>query len=343
MAACGGNSGDWFGHRLIRVIAIAVLLAANCGPALADDSVEQNEEQPVPRVDQKSATEPAVGERARASKTVAQPLDLNPRPLGTARTPTQKTAAAAQGHSGEASPQTTRAGWWSNPILRTLASLGTVLSVIGVLAVVARKLKAKGLLAHAPGGSGGAPAGILEVLGRYPIARGQTLMLLKVDQRILLIGQTLPKLRGGAGSMQTLCEISAPEEVASILIKAQDNAGASASAKFQAMLRDFDAQHLEDDDAPAASNTSKGRPRQTDSEHRSDRRADDQPNLRFPHVDPLADARTVERRPAPAEAPAHRAAASEAYSAAASGASTSNDSYHQIRDRLSALRGEAHR
>ena len=86
-------------------------------------------------------------------------------------------------------------------------------------------------------------SGVLSVLGRYPVARGTTLVLFRLDRRVLLVSQT--KLTGlsrfgSTTTMQTLCEITDPAEVASILAKTGDASGPSASiaARFEAELEE---------------------------------------------------------------------------------------------------------
>jgi hypothetical protein len=59
---------------------------------------------------------------------------------------------------------------------------------------------------------GGRPSGVLEVLARYPAARGQQLVLLKLADRVVLLHQT----RTG---MTALSEVSAPDEVAALLAR----------------------------------------------------------------------------------------------------------------------------
>jgi hypothetical protein len=63
-------------------------------------------------------------------------------------------------------------------------------------------------------------------------------VLLKVDRRVLLISQSSTRT-GGVG-MQTLCEITDPEEVASILIKTRDDEEASKAKTFEKILRESD-------------------------------------------------------------------------------------------------------
>jgi flagellar biogenesis protein FliO len=122
---------------------------------------------------------------------------------------------------------------------------GMILPLAGVLAMIAacgyafRVASAKsGGLMGAMGAGGRAPSGVLSVLGRYPVSRGSTLVLLKVDRRVLLISQSSSRT-GGVG-MQTLCEITDPEEVASILIKTRDDEEASKAKTFEKILRESD-------------------------------------------------------------------------------------------------------
>lgn len=123
---------------------------------------------------------------------------------------------------------------------RTVLALGFVvgLAVAGG-AVVKRAARAQGGLAAAMGAGGSAPSGILEVLGRYPIARGQKLLLLRVDRRVLLLSHVAPGRASRGGGLTTLCEITGAEEVASILMQARDAEGESLSAKFRAMLAGY--------------------------------------------------------------------------------------------------------
>lgn len=85
-------------------------------------------------------------------------------------------------------------------------SLAGVILLIFVLRAVIRK-------AHASRNKGGlfsrgkSPSGVASILARYPVGRGQQVVLLGVGKRILVVHQA-------SGSMQTLSEITDPEEVA---------------------------------------------------------------------------------------------------------------------------------
>lgn len=117
---------------------------------------------------------------------------------------------------------------------RTLIVLGGIIVVIvGFAAGVRLIARRHGGIAGACGPGGRAPAGVLSVLGRYPIARGQSLLLLQLDRRVVLVGQTVG--RGGA-RLATLAELSDPEDVASILVKTRDEAGESVARKFRDII-----------------------------------------------------------------------------------------------------------
>lgn len=146
----------------------------------------------------------------------------------------------------------------SGGLLEMALPLAVVLGVILLVAWLARAVMSKGsTLVAALGPGGKAPAGVIEILGRYPIARGQMLVLVKLDRRVLLLGHTSAGrgLRGGAGAapgggFATLCDIDDPEQVASILWKVQEASGESSAQRFNDLLRGHDAD--EPEPAPAA-------------------------------------------------------------------------------------------
>lgn len=120
--------------------------------------------------------------------------------------------------------------------VRTTLSLGLVLTlVLGGAWAVRMLARVGGGLRAALGPGGKAPAGVLEVLGRYPIARGSSLVLLKLDRRVLLLAQS-PAGRFGGCTFTTLCDISNPEEVASLLVRTRDAEGESLAAQFRSLM-----------------------------------------------------------------------------------------------------------
>lgn len=178
-----------------------------------------------------------------ASPTTSGVVDLNPRPLGTPRTPSQASESARSPIDRSNAAPVGAPSWTSSPIVRTSAALGLVLVLIFVLAAVARRASRAGSPLAGAFGSARAPSGILEVLARYPLGRGQVLVLLKIDRRILLLSQSTGRIRSGGGGLSTLSEISDPDDVASILLKIQQSEGDSSADRFRHLLDRFDRQH----------------------------------------------------------------------------------------------------
>ncbi|MFZ4574074.1 MAG: hypothetical protein ACOYN0_06730 [Phycisphaerales bacterium] len=116
--------------------------------------------------------------------------------------------------------------------------LVAVLGLVGVCAYAFRIAAAKGGgLLGALGAGGRAPSGVLAVLGRYPVGGGSTLVLLKMDKRVLLLCQSSGRGAGGA-AMTTLCEVTDPEEVASLVMKTREQEGTAGA--FERTLRESD-------------------------------------------------------------------------------------------------------
>lgn len=189
-----------------------------------------------------AAAEP-LGPELPTPTTAVQPTNVAERisnkdamPLGRPRSESEQATQAAASSRESTSPLTDPGN------LTTLGSLLLVLALIGATAWVVKRASRNGTLMSALGAGGRAPAGILEVLGRYPISAGCTLVMLKVDRRILLLaqsgsGRSIFGARSAApASMQVLSEITDPEDVASILMKVQDDESRAANERFQGLL-----------------------------------------------------------------------------------------------------------
>ncbi|MCL4220547.1 MAG: hypothetical protein KJZ65_04170 [Phycisphaerales bacterium] len=127
-------------------------------------------------------------------------------------------------------------------VARTLGAMVGVVGLVLACAFAWRSLAQKrgGLIATL-GPAGRAPSGVIEVLARYPVARTQKLVLLRVGRRIVLACQS-GSVRGGAGSMSTLAEFSDPDDVAALLrsVREADNTGSQ--AEFREALRSLERQ-----------------------------------------------------------------------------------------------------
>lgn len=125
---------------------------------------------------------------------------------------------------------------------RTLGAMAGVVGLAFACAFGWRWLAQKrgGLIASL-GPAGRAPSGVIEVLARYPVARTQKLVLLRVGRRVVLTCQS-GSVRGGAGSMSTLAEFSDADEVAALLraVRQTDNTGSQ--AEFRDALRSLERQ-----------------------------------------------------------------------------------------------------
>ncbi len=126
---------------------------------------------------------------------------------------------------------------------------GLVLSTllpVALLAVVAVALR--GVLARGAGRAS-RPSGVLEILARYPVGRGQSVALLRVGRRVVVVHQA-------DRSMTTLCETSDPDEVADLVARSRD-AGRDSFARLLARRRDavdpFEGAETVDLTAPSAS------------------------------------------------------------------------------------------
>ena len=123
---------------------------------------------------------------------------------------------------------------------RTVLSLAGVLLVIFALAHIAKRVaKSSGSLTSKLGAGGEAPSGLVEVLGRYPLAPKLTLVVMRFDRRILLLEHAHGSRgrRSTSGSMRTLSELTDPEDVASVIRKVQGASPESHAKQFERTLR----------------------------------------------------------------------------------------------------------
>ncbi len=186
---------------LILVLALSSACAAQLGPALPD-------------------TKTTTADASHAEQSPSEVRRLVPR------------GPEARGAGDAGTPKSDPR---ASSILGTLIPLIAVVSLILAAAWVVRRLaRGSGSLAACMGAGGRSPAGVLEVLGRYPIGRGASLVLLRLDKRVLLLSQ-FAGVRGSSG-MATLADINDPEEVASLLLRTREQEGESLSARFQSIL-----------------------------------------------------------------------------------------------------------
>ena len=204
-------------------ILLACVIA--CAPAAAGDS---------------AVPPPALTTKQESGETLLLPRTAQREslPLGRSRD-----AAAAGLSEGGASAAGESLVFW----VRTAFALVVVIALIFICRATASTLaRRSGGLGAALGAGGKSPSGVLEVLGRYPVSRGHSLVLLRCDRRVLLLGQS-------AQGFRTLCDITDADDIASILIKTRDEEGASMSSRFEHLVRGLsrDPSVLNDETGPA--------------------------------------------------------------------------------------------
>ncbi len=133
--------------------------------------------------------------------------------------------------SGEASDESFLARFdpRQNEFLRIIVAMVVVIGLLILLRFILQKTSS-GLV------GGGRPSGVLEILARYPVARGQQLILLKLGRRIILTHQT-------STGMATISEVSDSDEVAGLLTRIEAGTREKAGSKFRSMLSGFEEEH----------------------------------------------------------------------------------------------------
>ncbi len=124
-----------------------------------------------------------------------------------------------------AAPSTTAASFRRDPVpwyRHGAISLGLVLAVIAGIALLLRRLVPA---VRTMNGSA------IEVLGRNHLSPKQSLALVRVGRRVLLIGVTAERLN-------TLCEVDDAEEVADLLVRAPSGRRSDQPAGFDKMLNE---------------------------------------------------------------------------------------------------------
>lgn len=188
--------------------------------------------------EQVASTEPAMDTTTPVSHSLQDDLRASETLPPLEQGQPERLIGASEAHQESSGFGSIDKGW-----VQTAAALGGVLLLImGLSQLFKRLARSQGGLVGQIGAGGSAPTGILEVIGRYPLGTGMTLVVLKFDRRVLLVansGATRGKHARGA-TMQTLCELSDPEDVASILLKARSASGESIAQSFERALQEAD-------------------------------------------------------------------------------------------------------
>lgn len=163
----------------------------------------------------------AIAALAIAAAAVALPADPPTRPIAPpATSPLAATVGAADDESESHAhrPIAPPGGSTFYDAAKTGAALITVL---GLMLLLKRVLKRVG------DPSARRPSGVVQVLARFPLAKGQQILLLEVGRRVLCVHQ-------GGGAAATLCAFDDLTEIADL--KARIEAGSPERAAFEREL-----------------------------------------------------------------------------------------------------------
>jgi len=111
-------------------------------------------------------------------------------------------------------------------VARVIAATG------GVIVTIFLTLKTLQRLAPGSSARVRGPSGIIDVLARYPVARGQQLVLLSLGRRILLVHQS-------GSTMSPLAELTDEAEAASLRARLEADERERRGQGFSAALRGF--------------------------------------------------------------------------------------------------------
>ena len=197
-------------HTTLTAVGLAMLLlagpvqpaGAQSAPLGANESVGADL---APAVDsgQGGAALPAANEGGAALRAANGGSEIRPASSEAAPLGQPNGLLSARPAAREAKRGLTALDPRTNEITRVLGALAVVLGLLfGLRAVVRRSRWALA--------SGGRPSGVVEILARYPVARGQQLILLKLARRVLLVHRS-------GSTMTTLSEVADPDEVAALL------------------------------------------------------------------------------------------------------------------------------
>ncbi len=202
----------------MRALIATLILALSDAPSQAADDPSTTPRLPSPAAAQvnsaMSIAEPVAAAAAAApAQDAPEERLLGPRP-------------ELAGRGSAATPAAARAAWGigAGEIVRVVTALAAVVGLLLGARIFLRRL----------GGTlrgGGRPGGVMNILGRYPLARGQHLLLLRLGAgRVLLVHQS-------KSAMTTLADVIDPDEVARLVARIEAGAARPAVAgRFQALL-----------------------------------------------------------------------------------------------------------
>jgi len=177
---------------------------------------------------------PPTVRQASAGRPLGKASANDPAAASTA-TSAADTAANAAGDRSLASGSETSSAFMGQ-VVPTALALGAVIGVIFTARALVKRFGDRL-------GGGKRPSGVVEVLARYPFARGHHIVLIKVGRRILVTHQS-------AQGITTLSEFTSHAEVADLMARCEAGARGTDQFTFDSLLRssdrEFDAPVLAD-------------------------------------------------------------------------------------------------
>jgi flagellar biogenesis protein FliO len=181
------------------------------------------------------------------TRRVARPVADETRAAGVSGDASQRTASAlsrstargAGAGDGSLAAGADSGSTLMDQVVPTALALGGTIAAIFLMRFVVKRFG--GSIGGNIGGAFGKakrPSGVVEVLARYPFARGHHIVLIKVGRRVLVTHQS-------AQGIQTLSEFSSPGEVADLIARCEAGARGTDQFSFDSLLRandrEFDA------------------------------------------------------------------------------------------------------
>ncbi len=205
--------------------AITLTAVAAVGPLHADDVAAEWANAPVTlnATSEAPAVAPAPG---------AAPNDANlPAPLAAEPVAEQEFLplgpAPKSDDPNTAKPADTNAGLsWG---LQTVMALGVVIGLIYLVRAVLRRM-------HGLSGPSSSNTALVEVLARCPVAARTHVLLLRINDRVIVAGQT-------QAGLNTLAELDDPDEVAGLVARVDASRPTSITSGFNKLLSQFDRGH----------------------------------------------------------------------------------------------------
>ena len=196
------------GVLLVAMATPAVSDDANSGATLGFNQPRAKVAEPVllPRASDVVAASPAEADTAEPAPPVPTPT-----PVNTARAAMEATPLPVSGQANNqpGTPANPGTSWMTS----SEAKVFGLLALLAVAAMVYRRYGGKAPIGGGRIAGGGRPSGVVQILARYPLGRGQQVMLMECGPRVILVHQ-----QGGrsGGAVQVLTEFVNRDEVAEL-------------------------------------------------------------------------------------------------------------------------------